>query len=187
MEIYFACEIANEIIWNCSPVSQCRLKHFISVVLAPSTSKILGISMNFLVNRDLFWLNAAAPELFSTLRLTFPLSLNSLLKPNLSMSAIGNRDHLTNCWKIKNYHTWCQQTSDPFTVADHPNPFTVADLSFSDDSAASERSEETDDFDDSRSNLSAELHDPGPFNSAAPPRYTHKPAYYSHYWALGNS
>ena len=52
----------------------------------------------------------------------------------------------------------------------HPDPLTLADLSFSDDSAASERSEETDDFDDSRSNLSAELHDSGPYNSAAPPR-----------------
>lgn len=51
----------------------------------------------------------------------------------------------------------------------HSDPFALADFSSSDDFAASERSEETDDSDDSLSNLSAELHNPGPFDPAAPP------------------
>lgn len=127
MEIYFAYEIADEIIWNCSPsiAVPAETFHFSSAGSQHQfSSKILRISMNFLVNRDLFWLNAAAPELFSTLWLTFPLSLNRLLKPNFSMSAIGNRDHLTNCWKIKNYHTWCQQTS----ASSNPNLYLPAPL-----------------------------------------------------------
>jgi hypothetical protein len=85
-EIYFACEIANEIIWNCSPsiAVPAETFHFSSAGSQHQfSSKILGISMNFLVNR---------------------------------LSA--------NCWKIKNYHTRCQQTS----ASSNPNLYLPAPL-----------------------------------------------------------